>query len=52
MMTFTIENDNVRLSNGDHNSKDKTYTLRTIYQTNLPLNEVFYLKIKATWKNV
>jgi hypothetical protein len=29
-MTFTIENDNVQLSNGDHNAKDKTYTLRTI----------------------
>ena len=50
-MTFIIENEGVSLSSGDHNTKDRTYTLRTIQQGNLPLNEYFYLKIKGIWRN-
>ena len=50
-MTFTIENDGVSLSNGDHNVNERSFTLRTIQQTNLPLNEIFYLKIRGLWQN-
>ncbi len=50
-MTFSIENDGVTLSSADHNAKDRTYNLKTIYQTSLPLNEYFFFKIKGVWRN-
>jgi hypothetical protein len=50
-MTFTIDIDGVSLSQADHNSNDKIFYLRSIYQSNLPLNDVFYLKIKGIWRN-
>ncbi|TNV87566.1 hypothetical protein FGO68_gene5423 [Halteria grandinella] len=49
-MVFSIDLDGVSLSGGDHNSSAQTFTLRSQYQVNLPINQYFYLKIKAVWK--
>jgi hypothetical protein len=49
-MTFTIDLEGVSLTSGDHNVTDRSFTLRASYQSNLPINDYFYLKIKAVWR--
>jgi hypothetical protein len=50
-MTFTIDDSN-ELPTPDHNYSARSFTFRALYQNNLPLNDYFYLKIKAVWKHV
>ena len=49
-MVFSVDKDGVTLSQGDHNQKDRTFTLRSIAQANIPLNEYFFLKIRGLWR--
>lgn len=35
----------------DNDKTARTVTLRSYNQPNLPLNDIFYLKIKAIWRN-
>ena len=50
-MTFQIDG-GTELPPPDHNISARQFTFRALYQANLPINDYFYLKIKAVWKNV
>jgi len=49
-MVFSIEGVG-DLSSGEHNIAKKSFTLKSLYQSSLPINDYFYMKVRAYWKN-
>lgn len=51
LMVFSIDGVG-DLSSAEHNIARKSFTLKSLYQSSLPINDYFYLKVRAYWKNI
>lgn len=52
LLTVDIDySDKINLLTSDHNQNAQSFTLRAAVQSDLPLNEYFYIRVMGVWQN-
>ena len=51
LMEFIIDGRDDILPASDNNVTARRFILKNLYQSNLPINKYFYMRVKGVWKN-